>query len=346
MNARFLMSVLGLTALLTTVEVACGPWGLSSTAAATLEEQLDIQPHNATEGPARDVADRWMQLGDQQLEAGAYGPAIGSWQEAASIHRELGDTQGLGQAYSAIGSTYANLGQYEEAEQAIRLRIATARDAEDLIGASYGLNNLGTLYLNRGRLVPAGEIYAEALQLAQMADENRATGLSLSNLGLVALQQEDLDTAAKLLEAATNYRYLAGDYLGEANSSNTLGDVYVALGRDNNAVGAYRVALRAGTEAGNRSLQLRALDGLLRIYFDREEWQTFLDYLQRRSQLTLDEPQPDVHSAVTLRWLGDYYVAQGNVAAAEQAYTGGLGLARTFENIPLEAELTNRILEL
>lgn len=346
MKAQFLITVLGLAALITAAEARFGPQGQPLAMAASLEEQLDIQPHNATDGPSRDVADQWMELGQQQLAEGAYDQAIASWREAAVIYQALGDTQGLGQAYSAIGSTYANLGQYDSAEQAIRRRIATARDTEDLIGASYGLNNLGTLYLNRAQLDPAQEIYIDALQLAQMAQDKGSIGLSLSNLGLVALQKEDFDTAAELLEAATNYRYLARDYLGEANSSNTLGDVYVALGRDNNAIGAYRVALRTGVEADDRALQLRAIDGLLGIYFDREAWKTFLEYLQRRSQLTLGDTEPDVQSAVTLRWLGDYYLTQGDEVAAEQAFTRSLGLARAFDNIPLAAELTNIILGL
>ena len=155
---------------------------------------------------------------------------------------------------------------------------------------------------------------------------------------MVALQQEDYETAAELLESAANYRYLAGDYLGEANSSNTLGDVYMALGRDNNAIGAYRVALRAGAEADARALQLRAIDGLLEIYFERQAWQTVLEYLNQRRELTLAATEPDVQTAVTLRWLGDYYSIQGDVTAAEQAYSRGLGLARLLENPALEAE--------
>ena len=287
-----------------------------------------------------------MQLGDQQLAGEDYSQAIASWQEAADIYTVLGATRELSRAYGAIGLTYAQLGQYTQAERAIRQGIASARDSGDLVAVSYGLNNLGTLYLNRARLSTAQEIYAEALTQAQLAEDHRTIGLSLSNLGLVALQQEDFETAAELLEAATNYRYLAGDYLGEANSSNTLGDVYVALGRDSNAIGAYRVALRAGADAGDRALQLRALDGLLGIYFSRQEWKTVQDYLERRGNLTLGDVEPDVQTAVTLRWLGDYYSAQGDSATAEQSYSRGLGLARAFDNTALEAELTNRILGL
>jgi tetratricopeptide (TPR) repeat protein len=314
--------------------------------ASSLEQQLDIQPYNATAGSSRDVADEWMQLGQRQLDEGAYDQAIASWQQAATLYWTLGDTQGQGLAYSALGSTYALLGQYPEAERAIRLRIAAARDHNDVIGASYGLNNLGTLYVNQGQLEPAREFFVEALQLAQTANDRRTRGLSLSNLGLIATLTGDLDTAIELLEAATNSRYLAADYLGEAHSSNSLGDVYLALGRNHNAIGAYRVALRTAVEAGDRALQLRALDGLLTIYFDQEDWSAVESYLARRSHLTLGSEEPDLQTAVTLRWMGDYYSAQGEMVTAETAYSKGLGLARALANTPLEAELTNRMLGL
>lgn len=332
MKTRFWLTALGVTALVGIQTATMTLVNPAATLAASLEDQLDIQPNNAAEGASRDVADEWMAVGNQKRTEGAYDQAIAAWQEAAGIYQTLGDTQGQARAYSAISTTFAILGDYPQAEQAIRQRIAIARDSDDFIGASYGLNNLGTLYLNRGRLNPAQEIYTEALQLAQRADHNGSVGLSLSNLGLVALQQEDYETAAELLESAANYRYLAGDYLGEANSSNTLGDVYMALGRDNNAIGAYRVALRAGAEADARALQLRAIDGLLEIYFERQAWQTVLEYLNQRRELTLAATEPDVQTAVTLRWLGDYYSIQGDVTAAEQAYSRGLGLARLLEN--------------
>jgi tetratricopeptide (TPR) repeat protein len=171
-------------------------------------------------------------------------------------------------------------------------------------------------------------------------------GISLSNLGLVAVQNGDLEIAAERLEAATNYRFLAGDYLGEAHSSNNLGDVYVALGRDSNAIGAYRVALRAGKDANDRGLQLRALDGLMGIYLERQEWDTVEDYLGQRIALTLNTEPADLQTAITFRWMGDYYLALGDPEEAADAYTRGLAIARSFENKALEAELTNRLISL
>ncbi|MGF1520067.1 MAG: tetratricopeptide repeat protein [Nodosilinea sp.] len=317
--------------------------------AANLEEQLDLRPNNATRGQSRNVADGWMQLGNQQRAEGDLATATVSWAEAAEIYRLLGDTQSAGRAYGSMGAAFGALGRYPEAERAFVLRLGTARDNDDRLGQVYGLNNLGNLYVNQGRLNEGQAHFEEAFQIARATGDAQALGVSLSNLGRVATQRGELETAARLLEAATNYRILASDYLGEAHSSNNLGDVYVALGRESNAIGAYRVALRSGAEAGDVPLQIRALDGLLGIYLGRGNLGRgnlviAKDYLDQRSALTLGAA--DREAALTYRWLGDYYRRTEQRDLARRAFSQGLAISRDLQEKSLEAEFVNRLLAL
>ena len=338
MHHRYHLS-LGLVALLL-------PGLALPVSAVNLEQQLDLRPNSATQGESRDVADGWMQLGNQQLTEGELNQAVGSWATAAEIYRLLGDTQSAGRAYGSMGAALATLGRYPEAERALILRIGTARDNDDPLGQVYGLNNLGNLYITQGRLVEGQARFEQALDLARPTGDARALGVSLSNLGQVATQRGELEVAVQLLEAATNYRILASDYLGEAHSSNSLGDVYVALGRESNAIGAYRIGLRAGVEASDSPLQIRALDGLLGIYTNRGDLQQVKTYLDQRAALTLATNPPDRQTALTYRWLGDYYLQTGDTELASQAFSQGLQIARTLQQKSLEAEFINRLLPL
>lgn len=311
---------------------------------SNLNQQLDIRPYNATQGQSRDVADRWLQLGNQQAAEGQLAQATQSWTEAAAIYAALGDTQAQAQVYSSLGNAFVALRQYPQAERAFQLRVGTARTNNDTLGVVVGLNNLGSLHLTQGQLNEAQTRFEEALAVAQETDDPRALGLSLSNLGLVATQRGDLQRAVQLLEPAANYRLLAGDIVGEAHTSNNLGDVYVALGRESNAIGAYRVGLRLGTEAEDVAVQIRAIDGLMGIYFERD-LATTKTLLDRRVALTLDTPTPDRQTALTLRWLGDYYYARGERNSAQEAYLRGLAVTRSLDLKSLEAEFTNRLLQ-
>jgi len=68
-------------------------------------------------------------------------------------------------------------------------------------------------------------------------------------------------------------------------------------------------------------------------------------HLTQRLALTpFDTPTPDLQAAHSLRWLGDFHYAQGNIESAKQAYGRGLQVARAVGNKSLEAELTNRLL--
>ncbi|MEB3288787.1 MAG: tetratricopeptide repeat protein, partial [Leptolyngbya sp.] len=296
--------------------------------ASNLNQQLDIQPRNATQGSARDVADQWAQLGHQQAVDGDLAGATQSWREAVAIYALLGDTQAQAQIYSALGNAFVVLGQYPEAEMAFQRRVGTARVNNDPIGVVFGLNNLGSLHLSLGHLDTAQTYFEEALTTAQPTRDANAIGLSLSNLGLLALRREQWEQAILLLEPAANYRLQGGDTVGEANTSNHLGEAYLAVGRTANAIGAFRVGLRLGEEGGDRATQLRAIDGLLTLYFGRGDFTTAQPFLERRAALTLSNPNPDVQTVITLRWLGDYYRATGATDNARTAYSQGLALAR------------------
>ncbi|MBD0334191.1 MAG: tetratricopeptide repeat protein [Cyanobacteria bacterium Co-bin13] len=320
--------------------------GFGPAMGADLEQQLDIRPFNATGGQARDVADQWNQLGQQQAAAGQANQAVASWFRAAEIYRALGDTAAEGQIYDAIGLSYIDLGRYQEAEPLLRRRVAIARDNRDLLGVVYGLNNLGTLLIRDNQVAAAEAFLTEGLEIAEAIPSPTGMGLSLSNLGLIAALRNDLTSATQYLETAANYRILTSDTLGEAHSSNKLGDVYRALNRDRNAIGAYRVALRLGSESNNRPIQLRAIDGLLAVYLKQGDWANFRTYLDQRTAFTLESQRPDEQTVTTLTWLGEYYERTGAVEAAQETYSRALALARSLEMRSQTVGLTNRLIRL
>jgi tetratricopeptide (TPR) repeat protein len=55
--------------------------------------------------------------------------------------------------------TYAKLGRYQQAEDALRRRLGIARSRQDFQGQIYGLNNIGTVLLQAGNLEAAQETF-------------------------------------------------------------------------------------------------------------------------------------------------------------------------------------------
>ncbi|PSN19143.1 hypothetical protein C7271_08775 [filamentous cyanobacterium CCP5] len=311
-----------------------------------LDQQLDIPPYNSNQGPARNVADRWLRLAADQAAAEQYESALASWAEAAEIYEALGETESLGRVYDQMGVTLARLGRYDPAEQLLRRRVAIARDNRQPAGEVYGLNNLGTLFLQRGDISVAKAFFSRALETAESIPHTGGIGLSLSNLGLVATLEGNLAEAEKYYESAIAYRLTAGDLPGRANAFNGLARVYHRSGRLTNAIGAYRVALNAGERLGDRRIQLESLDGLRAVHTDRQEWPVVARLLDRRAALTLSSADPTAQTVLTLTYFGDYYEAIGDSAAALGAYRQALNLAQDLEISLQVQQLTNRLINL
>jgi tetratricopeptide (TPR) repeat protein len=311
--------------------------GFSAAAIASeqLERQLDIRPENGTQGRSRDVADQLLRLGSQEAEVGEYGRAIAAWYRAIDIYHALGDGVSAGIAYDYIGLTHAQLGRYYEAEDTLRRRLSVAQDHRDFLGQVHGWNNLGSILIQRGRWAPAQSAFQTALEIAEDIDDDAGIGLSLSNLGLTSQLQGQFEDARKYYEAATGFRFRAGDLLGQANSNNNLGAVYVHLGEMGPALGAYLVARDAAQQVGDRANWLRALDGLIDIYQNRDDRGDLIQvrrFLNERITLTAAAEATPSQRMYSWQQLGEYYQHIGDLPAARGAYEQALSLARQLED--------------
>lgn len=313
-------------------------------AAPSITEQLHSPPQ-ASIRSRRDVADQFLLLGKEKIAAGDYPAAIAALQTAAESYQDLGDFAGMGEAYGQLVRIYGGLGQYDQAEQVVRQQLAIARSNASLNDQVLALNNLGTLRLQSGDLGPAQAAFAEGLTIAQAIGSDGGIGLSLSNLGVIAAANGQVDDARKYYEMAADYRIRARDYAGQANTDSNLGDVYRAAGSIREAIGAYRLSLSVARNIDEPYIQLRALDGLIAIYRQRNEPRELTRYLNDRIALTISTGD-DWQRLLTLRTLGEIYQDNGEVTAARDAFERALSLAYAMERKQMQAELTNRLIAL
>ncbi|MEM9150302.1 MAG: tetratricopeptide repeat protein [Cyanobacteria bacterium P01_F01_bin.3] len=273
-----------------------------ASAVSSLTEQLHTPPQSSLR-QQRDVADEFLLLGQEHLSLGNYESAITALQEAANAYHYLGDFAGMGEAYEQLVKVYSTLGWYDAAEDVVRQQLAIARSNQNFSDQILALNNLGTIHLQAGELEMAHAAFLEALTVSQELDSDSGIGLSLSNLGLIAVAQGQLNDARKYYEVAVDYRVRARDYAGQSNTDSNLGDVYLASGQVREAIGAYRVALSVARDIDDAYLQLRAIDGLISIYRDRNEPIELSNYLNERIALT-QRTGDDWQRLVTLQTIG------------------------------------------
>lgn len=309
--------------------------------AASLTEQLHAPPET-TFRERQDVADQFLLLGKEQIRLGDYLEAIVALQEAASAYHYLGDFAGMGEAYEQLVRIYGDLGQYRDAERVVRRQLAIARSNADFSDQILALNNLGTLGLQNGDLEMARAAFAEGLTISQDVESESGIGLSLSNLGLVSAAEGKTNDARKYYEVAANYRARARDFAGQANTDSNLGDVYLASGQIRKAIGAYRLSLSLARDINDPYIQMRALDGLITIYRQRDEPRELSRYLSSRIALTV-ETGDDWQRLLTLRTLGEIYEESGELEQAYEAFSQAFAIAQQLERKTVQAELSNRL---
>ena len=313
--------------------------------AVSIDQQLSIPLNNGTQTTDREDADTLLRLGGQEEQKGNLEKAIPYWLQALELYQRIGDKEAIGLTYDFLGITYGKLGRYIEAEDALRRRLAVARDRQDFQGQIYGLNNLGTLLLQRGAVDAAIVSFSEAARIAQSIKSLPGEGLSLSNLGLAAASAGDYYQAIKRYEEALIFRRRGDDPLGEANTQNNLGDAYLATEKYRDSLLAYRAAQRLGRQTRDRSTQIRAIDGQVAIYSRLRQYPVAFELLDQR--LTLAQESQNLRQELrTLALLAQLYQASGNNPMAQTFYERAIILARSLGDQQQEAFLINDLAQI
>jgi len=157
---------------------------------------------------AREIGDRRGEgnhlgnLGAAYFALGDARRAIGYYEQALAIAREIGDKRGEGNHLGNLGLAYAALGDTRRAIEYYEQALAIAREIGDKRGEGNHLGNLGAAYYDLGDARRAIEYYEQALAIAREIGDRRGEGNHLGNLGLLAEQQGDAARARQLWEQA------------------------------------------------------------------------------------------------------------------------------------------------
>jgi DNA-binding SARP family transcriptional activator len=157
--------------------------------------------------------------------------AIGYFEQALAIAREVGDPQDESRAANNLAFTYVILGRYEEAVGPLLEALELQRELGRRYGEAVALCNLGEAYVELGRYDEAIARSQEALVIAREIGSVRDEGYALYNLGRADLALGRLTEAADMFERALPFHRAVGDKYGEAHDLRRIGAVHSQAGR-------------------------------------------------------------------------------------------------------------------
>lgn len=175
------------------------------------------------------------ELGDRRAEAWmlnnlgmAYGlrhmeTAVGSFDEAAEIYREVGDREGEARAVTNMSTACFHLGRFREALDAGQRSLVIQREVGNRYGEGIALGDLGCASRELGRLEDAIACHQQALAIFRELGDSDAEADSLSELADVYLGMERVAEALARLDESLAIRRDIGDRHGQAMTLRLLG---------------------------------------------------------------------------------------------------------------------------
>jgi predicted ATPase/DNA-binding SARP family transcriptional activator len=156
------------------------------------------------------------------------------------------------QCQNGLGIMLAELGEFEEAEDAFAKALALARELGDPVRIGTALSNLGNLAQFRGDIPDARRLITAAIDSCAGAGPERNRAIATSNLGIVEFRDGDPAEADRVFRAALSLAREIHERREEAAALRWLARVQLDLGAVDEARALLEDSIPATDEVGDR----------------------------------------------------------------------------------------------
>ena len=243
----------------------------------------------------RGAAEAAAALGDHALALDHFGALFGPEGCLTPAEEAICRTQ-RGEALHRIGRTQESKSEYEAA-------LIALQDAPDLLGASRIYAGLALVHGQLGELDEAVELAEMALILARSDDEAEAR--AHQRIAQIQWRRQAYEVAVTHGLASLDGYVRLNDRRGRGAAHNTLGLAYASLGRSDDAIFEFEVAVDDFERTGSEHGLACALDNLAQQYAQRGANDQAMAYLERAVEiLTRIGMGPD--GLVAAMWQGGF----------------------------------------
>src|SRR5712692_357926 len=235
-------------------------------------------------------ADICYYLGSAYEVLGQKKQAIGYYEQALEIHREVKDRKGEGAMLNNLGKVYDALGKKQEALAYYEQALGICREVGDRWGEGTMLNNLGKVYDALGKKQEALAYYEQALGICREVGDRGGEGVTLHNLGKVYDEWGKKQEALSYYEQALGICREVGDRGGEGTTLHNIGTLYFERSRYEVALACFLLARGIFEEvlSPSRDVVQRWMDDLRRKVGE-EQFTTLLAQVEQQARQIVED---------------------------------------------------------
>ena len=175
-------------------------------------------------------------MGNGYYHIGQYQKAIECHRKELEISEELGDKDGVGNAFGKLGCAYNNIGQNKKASECHCEHLVISGELGNKDGVGKAFANLGNTFNNVGQYQTAILCHHNDLEISEELGDEGGVGRAYGNLGndyeKIGQYQKAIECIRKHLEIAEKLE----DKLGVGTAYANLGNCYYELGKHKEAI--------------------------------------------------------------------------------------------------------------
>ncbi|NEQ35300.1 MAG: tetratricopeptide repeat protein [Okeania sp. SIO3I5] len=231
---------------------------------------------------------RLYEEGQQLLSTGQFQEALGKFEQALVIVREISERQGEGAILDNIGSVYKSLGNYKQALNYHQQSLNIRTEISDRSGEGTTLNNIGLVYHSLGKYEKALDYYQDSLKILRAIGDPSREGTTLNNIGGVYESLGKYEKALNYYQDSLKIHRAIGYLSGEGTTLNNIGLVYQSLGKYQQALDYFQQSLKIDRAIGDPSGEGTTLNNIGSVYDNLGKYDRAVDYFQQSLNISIE----------------------------------------------------------
>ena len=220
-------------------------------------------------------------LGTTYRDMGDYDEAMEIYTPVLKQAEELRDEYGMGIILSNIGLVHYSKGEYDKPLEYFSRSLAIQEELGDKYRMGSTLNNIGLVHANRGDYDRALDYYVRSLAIQEELGDKTGMGNSLGNIGIVHMNKGDYDRALDYYGRSNAIKEELGDKTGMGTSWANIGLVHNTRGDYDKALDYYARSLTIQEELGDKRAMGIILSNIGIAHANRGDSGKALEHLEK-----------------------------------------------------------------